>query len=327
MHHFIRCCAVAAPLLITSAVLLPVATAQSTLIKSTVCYREVDGHRILADVHRPEGNEVVPVIVWIHGGGLIMGHREGVHAQIRSLAEEHNFAIVSIDYRLAPETKLPKLISDLEAAFQWIADDGAAQFQLDVRRMVVAGASAGGYLTLVSGYRADPAPKALVSLFGYGDLTGDWYSTPSPHPRHNSRPVTREEAEQQTDGSVISDARQRSGNGGSIYLYYRQTGRWPQEVSGFDAASVRQKIKPFEPVRHVTSAFPPTMLLHGTSDTDVPWEQSEMMAEQFRKQGVPFEFRSLENGEHGFGGADPEEINRAYEAMRRFIIRHLSSAD
>ena len=45
-----------------------------------------------------------------------MGHREGIHRQIRALAEEQGYAVVSIDYRLAPETKLPDLISDIEAA-------------------------------------------------------------------------------------------------------------------------------------------------------------------------------------------------------------------
>ena len=58
-------------------------TAQSRLVKTTVAYREIDGHDILADVHRPEGNDVRPVVVWIHGGALIMGHREGIHPQVR----------------------------------------------------------------------------------------------------------------------------------------------------------------------------------------------------------------------------------------------------
>ncbi len=157
--------------------------ADDELIKTTVTYREVDGHRILADVHRPRGTQICPVIVWIHGGGLIMGHREGIPGQIRTLAEEHGYAVVSIDYRLAPETKLPSLISDVEAAFTWLAEEGAEQLHLNPDRLVVAGASAGGYLTLITGYRVRPRPRALVSIFGYGNLIGDWYATPSPHPR------------------------------------------------------------------------------------------------------------------------------------------------
>ncbi|MFP6675335.1 MAG: hypothetical protein VB878_09705, partial [Pirellulaceae bacterium] len=45
-------------------------TPRFKLVKKTVTYREVDGHQILADVYRPAGDEVRPVIVWIHGGAL-----------------------------------------------------------------------------------------------------------------------------------------------------------------------------------------------------------------------------------------------------------------
>ena len=300
------------------------AAGQFKLVKTTVTYREVDGHTILADVYRPEGDDVRPVIVWIHGGALIGGHRESVHPQVRALAEKQGYALVSIDYRLAPETKLPELISDIEAAFHWLAGDGAKQFHLDADRIVVSGASAGGYLTLVTGYRAQPQPKALVAFYGYGDLIGDWYSTPSPHPRHNSKKITREEAMKQTDGAVISDARQRKGNGGKIYLYYRQNGIWPQEVSGFDRATIAEKIAPFEPVRNVTADYPPTLLIHGTNDTDVPYEESTMIAEQLDQHGVPFLLKPIENGEHGLGGGDPRQIEDAYKTMWEFIVKYLT---
>jgi acetyl esterase/lipase len=297
--------------------------AQSILEKTTVTYRTVGGHKIQADVYRPAGEDVRPVIVWIHGGALIMGHREGINRQVRDLAEEKGYALVSIDYRLAPETKLPELIGDIEAAFEWLASDGAKSFHLDAERIVVTGGSAGGYLTLVAGYRAQPRPRALVALYGYGDLVGDWYSTPSPHSRHNWRKISAEQARAQTDGMVVSDARQRNGNGGLIYLHYRQNGIWPEEVSGFDRDTIAAKIAPYEPVRNVTADYPPTLLIHGTKDTDVPYEQSTMMAYQLQKHGVPFLLEPIDNGEHGFRGGDAEQIEAAYETMREFIIKHL----
>ena len=177
----------------------------------------------------------------------------------------------------------------------------------------------------MTGYRARPQPKALVALYGYGNLIGDWYSTPSPHPRHNPKKITREEAAKQTDGTIISDARQRKGNGGMIYLYYRQNGIWPQEVSGFDRATIAEKIAPFEPVRNVTAAYPPTLLIHGVVDTDVPYEESTMMAEQLEQHGVPFFVAPIETGEHGLGGGDPRQIEAAYKTMREFIVKHLTA--
>ena len=156
-------------------------------------------------------------------------------------------------------------------------------------------------------------------------MTGDWYSTPSPHPRHNPKKVTREEASKQTDGAIISDARQRKGNGGIIYLYYRQHGIWPEEVSGYDRATTAEKIAPYEPVRNVTADYPPTLLIHGTNDTDVPYEESTMMSEQLQRHGVPFILQPIENGEHGLGGGNPQQIEEAYKTMREFIVKHLTA--
>ena len=308
--------------------------AGTSLKKTTVAYREVNGHRILADVYRPEDAKIRPVIVWIHGGALIMGNRELDSLEGRedvtgfdflAFAKAEGYAIVSIDYRLAPETKLPDIISDLEEAFRWLASDGAKQFHLNPRRVVVAGASAGGYLTLVTGYRVRPKPKALVALYGFGDLIGDWSSKPNPYPRYNLRKISREEAESQTDGTVISDSNERKGDGSLIYMYCRQNGLWSEEVSGFARSTIADKITPFEPIRNVTPDWPPTLLLHGTQDTDVPYEQSELMAKKFKEKGVPFTLIPIDHGEHGFEGGDPQKIKEAYKALAKFIKEHLNS--
>ena len=324
MDGFLNRMTIAALLIAVGSTGSRTASAQSRLVRTTVSYREVDGHEILVDVHRPEGDHLHPVLVWIHGGALIMGHRAGIHPQVRAVAEDHGYALVSIDYRLAPETKLPELIGDVEAAFQWLVSKGAKRFHLDRDRIVVSGGSAGGYLSLVTGFRIRPRPKAIVALYGYGDLTGDWYATPSPHPRHNPRKISAAEVARQTDGTVVSDARRRRGNGSIIYLYYRQNGIWPREVSGFEDATA-EKMAPFEPVRNVTPDYPPTLLIHGTKDTDVPFAQSATMSKQLSQHGVPVVLIPIRNGEHGFKGADPKAIEDAYEAMREFIVKHLET--
>src|SRR6516164_2268961 len=91
--------------------------------KTTAAYREIDGHKILADVYRPQDAKVRPVIVWIHGGALITGNRDLEKPEdiILAFAKARGCAVVSIDYRLAPETKLPDIISDIEEAFRWLA--------------------------------------------------------------------------------------------------------------------------------------------------------------------------------------------------------------
>ena len=297
--------------------------AETRTTVQTYTYKKVGDLEIQADVHRVDDESRRPVVVWIHGGALIVGSRTGIDRRARQRLLEAGFVIVSIDYRLAPETQLEEIIQDLEDAFRWVHEKGAELFQADTRRVAVMGGSAGGYLTLAAGFRARPRPQALVAFYGYGDLIGDWYSTPSPHPRHHRIKMSREEAFDQVSGPPISDSSRRKGNGGAFYQYCRQNGLWPKAVSGWDPRTEAKKYDPFMPVKNVTSDYPPTLLIHGNEDTDVPYEQSVLMAEQFEKHGVPHELITIDKGEHGFGGGDPEKIEAAYDAALEFVKRRL----
>jgi dipeptidyl aminopeptidase/acylaminoacyl peptidase len=204
-----------------------------------------------------------------------------------------------------------------------VHEHGREFFNADTDKIGVMGLSAGGYLTLTAGFRAEPRPAVLVSFWGYGDLIGDWYSTPSPHPRHNWRQIPAEEALAQVVGPPISMADDRQGNGGVFYNYTRQSGTWPEAVSGWDPHAQAESFFPFMPVKNVTPDYPPTMLIHGTEDTDVPYAQSVMMAEQLEANGVVHELVTIPGGEHGLGGGDPELIAKAYEDMVAWVDRYL----
>jgi acetyl esterase/lipase len=232
------------------------------------------------------------------------------------------YAVVSIDYRLAPETKLPELIGDVEDAFRWVRERGPALFHVDPDRLAVIGGSAGGYLTLVSGYRIMPRPKALVANFGYGDLVGPWLSEPSPHPRHNQKKLTREEASEYFLGPAVANASERKGNS-QFYAYCRQQGIWPQEISGWDPRTQLERFVPYLPLKNVTSEYPPTLLIHGTADTDVPYEQSRLMEAELAKHHVEHKLITIPGGEHGFGGGDPRLISEANQAALQFIEQHV----
>lgn len=289
----------------------------------THTYKTVGNLAIKADVYRHQDDRIRPVAVWIHGGALIMGHRAQITGRIKQHLLDSGYVLISLDYRLAPETQLSEIIDDLEDAFHWIRRDGPRLFNADPTKVAVIGGSAGGYLTLVSGYRVKPRPTVLLSFFGYGDLIGEWYSTPSPHPRHNQRKVTREDAYRQVSGPPISDSRDREGDGGLFYAYCRQTGTWPSAVSGWDPIKEPERFYPYMPVKNVTAEYPPTVMIHGTSDTDVPYEQSVLMAEQFKQHHVPHLLINIPNGEHGLSGGDPAVIDAAYAKALAFIDEHL----
>lgn len=288
----------------------------------TYVYKQVGDLKIQADVYRTPA-PVGPVVVWIHGGALIVGHRGSVIEALRDRFLDAGCVLVSIDYRLAPETKLPEVIEDVEDAFIWIRQRGSELFGADPGRLAVLGGSAGGYLTLVAGHRVQLPPLALVSFYGYGDLTGAWYSQPSPHPRHQQKTMSHQEAYAQVSGAPIADSRERPGDGNAFYQHLRQTGQWPQAVSGFNPDTEAERFTPFMPVRNVGPDYPPTLLIHGTADTDVPYEQSVLMAEQFDHHDIEHRLVSLDGIEHGLDGLDEAVKSEVYADAVDFVCHKL----
>ena len=106
---------------------------------STYIYKKTDGLEIKADVYRAGGEEARPVIIWIHGGALIMGSRQWIDGRVKDMMLDAGYVIVSIDYRLAPETKLPFIIEDIEDAYTWVYKNGLKLFHADTSRIAVMG--------------------------------------------------------------------------------------------------------------------------------------------------------------------------------------------
>jgi acetyl esterase/lipase len=295
-------------------------------VKKTYAYKTVGDVKIQADVFRADDKEVRPVVVWIHGGALILGNRHSVPRNLIDLCRAEGFALVSLDYRLAPAVKLPDIIADIEDAFRWLRGRGQTQCYLDPDRLVVTGGSAGGYLTLMAGVRVKPRPRALVAYWGYGDVDGDWYTKPSDHYRKQPL-VSKEEAYLAVGDKVITgdepgvNMRDR----GRFYLYLRQNGLWTKEVTGFDPNTERAKLDPYCPVRNVSRDYPPTLLIHGTDDTDVPYELSSEMAKELARHNVPHELITVPGAGHGLAGGDRKLVQAAHQKALDFIRVHLSS--
>ena len=133
---------------------------------TTSTYKTVGDLPIKADVYRLPGDDVRPVIVWIHGGALIFGNRDGPSLDQRKRYLDAGHVIVSIDYRLAPETKLAGIVEDVQDAIKWAPTKGPQLNNFDPKRGAVAGHSAGGYLALVAGFAVEPRPQAVVAFYG-----------------------------------------------------------------------------------------------------------------------------------------------------------------
>jgi acetyl esterase/lipase len=81
---------------------------------------------------------------------------------------------------------------------------------------------------------------------------------------------------------------------------------------------------PWCPIRNVTSAYPPTVLVHGSADADVPHDESARLAARLAEARVDHEFHSLAGVGHGFASASVEEIEAAEAAVAGFIHIHLA---
>ncbi len=288
--------------------------------KNTFVYKRVGNLEIKADVYSRDA--VCPVLLWIHGGALIMGDREGVDRRLRNRLFNAGYAIVSIDYRLAPETKLPQIIEDLRDAYAWLHDEGPKLFNVDTKRIVVAGGSAGGYLTLMTGFCVKPRPAALVSFWGYGDIAGDWYIKPSEFYRKQPL-VPKDDAWKGVSGAPETTRARGDKGPGRFYLYCRQQGLWTTNVAGIDPRTQDKALTPYCPVRNVTRDYPPTLFIHGTRDTDVPFEQSVEMDKELARVGVEHKLIAIPNAGHGIGDGDPTVVGSAYTEAVAFIERHV----
>jgi acetyl esterase/lipase len=91
------------------------------------------------------GRDLLPALVYFHGGGFVIGNIETHDGLCRLLANEGNFRVISVDYRLAPEHKYPAAIDDAFAALGWIMAN-APDIGVDANRIAVGGDSAGGAL-------------------------------------------------------------------------------------------------------------------------------------------------------------------------------------
>jgi triacylglycerol lipase len=143
-----------------------------------------DGHAITVMIHRPRGTAdiLLPAVLHMHGGGYIMGSAKLMLVGAHQIAIAAKCVVVSVDYRLAPQTRHPGPVEDCYAALQWLWEN-AASLGVDRERIAVAGESAGGGLAAATALMArDRGDIRLVHQHLIYPMLDDRTCVRDPHP-------------------------------------------------------------------------------------------------------------------------------------------------
>jgi acetyl esterase/lipase len=232
----------------------------------------------------------LPVVVFYHGGGWVIGDLDSHDATARAIAGGVGAVVVAVDYRLAPEHPYPAAVDDAFAALKWVSEH-AAELGADPSRLAVAGDSAGGNLAAVVSQLARDAggPPIKFQLLWYPATTLD-----------SSLPSMTENA----DAPVLSTADTFAFL--ELYLKGHDADARPATLAPANAESL--------------AGLPPAYI--ATAQYDPIRDDGVRYAELLRAAGVPVELHNAETLVHGyvsFGIAVPaaaEAVAKALEAVK-----------
>jgi acetyl esterase len=160
------------------------------------------GAHLPARIYRPDADTGSPMLLYLHGGGWVMGGIDAVDSPLRAVANRSGATVCSLGYRLAPETPFPGPLEDVLAALSWLASEYGAD------RIVVGGDSAGGNLAAVAclAAREGRAPVPVGQILIYPVLDFD-FDTASYREHAEGYGLTRESMRWYWDNYALGEQR------------------------------------------------------------------------------------------------------------------------
>ena len=279
-------------------VVLVLSACAKAVVKRDIEYGRADHVPLLLDAYILDSPGSFATVIYVHGGGFTGGDKKGVPKPLLDLLVQAGFNLFSVNYRLAPRYPFPAETNDVERAVQYVKTH-AAEYRVDPNRIALMGASAGGHLVSFVGVEHKPENRvaAVVSFYGEHDLVS------------RTRP--------QTDCAIGGHIRHTDepqpclSDGLKAFL----------GVNGLNP-STANIIREASPITYVSRDMPSYLLIHGTKDLDVPYEQSVLMCDAMKKAGARCEIITVEGGGHGGWDKDPV-MQRYQQSMMEWLKKNL----
>ena len=237
--------------------------------------------RVLVYLPR-NASTAIPALLWIHGGGYVLGNAEQVDLQMKSIVSAIGCAVVSVDYRLAPETPHPGPVEDCYAALKWLHTN-ASDLGADAGRIAIGGDSAGGGLAagLALLTRDRGEVPLVLQLLIYPMLDDRTVTAADPHP-HTGEYIWTADANR---------------FGWSALLGQEPGG---PEASPYAVAARAEHLE----------GLPPAFISVGTLDLFL--EEDMEYARRLIRAGVPTELHVYPGAFHGFPMVPDAKVTQAY---------------
>lgn len=287
-----------------------ISTSMFSQVKQDFAYKSVNGTDIDATIYLPELDEELPVLIYFHGGGFIFGNRtQGLENILKEKLLENKIAVISADYRLAPETSMEEIIKDAADIVSWVKTNGKEKFNINPNKIAVAGGSAGGYLALTTGFDPEYAPSAIITI---------------------SAPTGFSTAGIQTgDTTLLKDIKKASviSHGDydtrmDLWRYMGKNGVALYGIFGFDPAKEPHKLEAYTLTNNIKTDYPPTMVIHAKNDRSVKLDEAQSLYNLLQDKKIESELCIVENGHSSeLIKQHPEVINKTIDFLNKLWNR------
>jgi acetyl esterase len=249
-------------------------------------YSRAGGRALQMDAYVPEGPGPFPAAIIVHGGGWVAGDRRWNVEPLFRPLLEAAFACFSISYRLATDPSLFGVAIDDVAEAIRYVRAHAPEFNVDPAKIVLLGESAGGHLASMAALREPGSTLKAVVAL---------YSPADLEPLARAAKALP-----------------------APFRLAMQGMPW--------AGLLLTRLQELSPLRHVRSGMPPFLLIHGTADSLVPFEQSEKMCRAIRNAGAACDLIAVKGGGHGLRWWESSGLTSYKNLMTGWLRKRLDLA-